>query len=422
MAKLIEKVTLVCYSIEKNNKKQWIGELYDNGDVITRWGLVGGTLDSKTFPNAGVEFLRKKEKEKLRPKKDKESYTRALTVDDINASSVILSPAQNDLAQIAKEQLAKHNPTLSALIDRLVKANVHNIVSQTSITYNSTSGLFQTPLGVIRQEGLDQARDMLVEIKKSMIKKDSKLAKLVSDYCRVIPQRVGHKFTVESIFPDLEAIQKQSNILDSLEATLAAMTTPKNDGVTKTEKPKLFEVDLDVLTDKEEQERLEKFYSSTMKSMHGYNHIKIQQFYKIKIHNMYNNFDETLGNVYETFHGTGMGNILSILKSGLKVSPPSTAFIAGKMWSNGVYGAIHSSKSLGYTFGKWGGRTGESGWLAVCDFAMGNIEYPTHSGRNYPSKGFDSVWAKPEKTGLLHDELVVYKDNQINIKYLLEVK
>ena len=66
MAKLIEKVTLVCSSIEQNANKVWIGELYDDDTVITRWGRIRDPhgniedqLDSKTFPNAGESFLRK---------------------------------------------------------------------------------------------------------------------------------------------------------------------------------------------------------------------------------------------------------------------------------------------------------------------------------------------------------------------------
>ena len=81
--------------------------------------------------------------------------------------------------------------------------------------------------------------------------------------------------------------------------------------------------------------------------------------FKVKIHDMAAAFNPD--NVKEVFHGTSEANNLSILKSGLRVSPPATAAIAGKMFGNGVYGAINSSKSLGYTYGNWGqGGVGES--------------------------------------------------------------
>lgn len=424
MSKLIETVKLVCYSIEKNHKKQWIGELYDDDTVITRWGIVGETQSSKTFPNAGVTFLRKKEHEKLRPKKDKESYTKVLNADgDAPVGGAPISQNVSNLQAIAREQLAKKHPMLTALIDRLVSANVHNITSQTSLTYNSSTGLFQTPLGPIRQEGIDQARNLLVEIKKCLVTKCRSLPKLVSDYCRIIPQHVGYKFTVQSVFPDLDAVEKQSDVLDSLEATLKAMVktpTPAPDSKTP-EIEKVFEVDLDVLTDAQEQRRLEDYYHKSMKSMHGYGHVKIRSMYSVNIHEMTKAFDTKLGNAVEVYHGTSQANLLSILKSGLKTSPPSTAFIAGKMWGNGVYGAINSSKSLGYTFGRWGGSRGESGWLFVCDFAMGKVYEPT-STCSHPPSGHDSIWAKAHKASLAHDELIVYRNNQVKIKYLLECK
>jgi predicted DNA-binding WGR domain protein len=63
--KLIDKIELTC--TEDGHNKVWIGELYDNNTVITRWGKIGAAnLQSKEFPNAGVEFLNKKSDEKYK--------------------------------------------------------------------------------------------------------------------------------------------------------------------------------------------------------------------------------------------------------------------------------------------------------------------------------------------------------------------
>lgn len=432
MAKLIERVKLVCSSIEQNNNKVWIGDLYDNGDVITRWGRIRDAngsiedqLDSKTFAGAGESFLRKKEHEKLRPKKDKESYTRARTVDDvtISAPSKTTSPSQSALQSIAREQLAKNNPELAKLIDRLVNANIHNITSQTSITYNSATGLFQTPLGVVTQDAIDEARNLLVEIKKTLINKGKEITKLVSNYLRIIPHDVGMKLTVASVFPDLDSVEKESDILDSLEASYKTLITapPNVDSGPAPAVEKVFEVDLGILPNNNEYDRLVQYYEKTKRAHHGYNHIRVNKIYTVTVQEMQKAFDTKLGTMQEVYHGTSQANLLSILKSGIKTSPPSTAYIAGKMFGNGVYGAIDSSKSLGYTFGKWGGGRAESGWLFVCDFAMGKIHEPNGTCHR-PAAGCDSVWAKSHKCGLYHDELIVYRNNQVNIKYLLECK
>jgi predicted DNA-binding WGR domain protein len=390
-------ITLIYADIGDNHNKVWIGELHDNDDVITKWGRVGYDMQSKTFSGAGESFLLKKEKEKL-----KKGYTAAKTIGGSSDGSTV-TVTQSSLQAAAHKDLSKNHPELKKLIDRLVAANVHNIVSQTNVTYNAATGLFQTPLGIVTMEGVDEARNLLVEIKKGLTGR-GKLDALVSQYLRIIPQNIGMKFRVESVFPDVDAVQKQSDILDSLEASYKAMTKAPATSTTQAAPDKVFEVDLDVLTDAADQRRLEDWYHKSMKSMHGYGHVKIRQMFKVCMADMDKAFNRKLGNITEVYHGTSQANILSILKSGLRTSPPSTAYIAGKMFGNGVYGAINSSKSL-----------------FVCDFAMGKIDYPSRTC-NHPSSGCDSVWAKADKVGLNHDELIVYKNNQVNIKYLLECK
>lgn len=430
MSKIIEKVKLICSDVASNANKVWIGELYDNGDVITRWGRIRDNsgsienqLDSKTFPGAGETFLRKKEHEKLRVKKGKESYTKALVLDNINPTNIV-RPTQVDLKSIARQELAQNHPELSNLIDKLVNANIHNIISQTSITYNSSTGLFQTPLGIVIQDGINEARNLLVEIKKCLIGKCD-IKNLVSRYLRIIPHDVGMKLTVESIFPNLQAVEKESDILDSLEASLKSVSNVENNpksNVNESNKDKFFEVELDILNDSQMQRKIEDYFYKSMKSMHGYGHVKIRKIFSVRITDMDRHFNKELGNITEVYHGTSQANLLSILKSGIKTSPPSTAFIAGKMFGPGVYGAINSSKSLGYTFGRWGGNaSSDSGWLFLCDFAMGKV-YEPNSTCQSPPNGYNSVWAKANKVGLNHDELIVYNNNQVNIKYLLECK
>lgn len=423
MATITKKLTLIFSDAVDNHNKVWYGELYDNDDVITRWGRVGYDLQSKTFPGAGEGFLLTKEREKL-----KKGYTPAKVVDGATPGGKPATVAVSNLHEIAKTQLVKSShPVLDKLIDRLVKSNVHKITSTTNITLNDTTGLFQTPLGVVTPDAITDARDLLVKALPAVKagRYDANLDRVVSDYLRLIPQNIGMKFNVRNILPDVTAIQKQNDILDSLEASYQAISAgnvPKT-GDKKDDKPleQVFQVDLDVETGPDAA-RLEKWYETSKKSMHGYDRVKIRNVFRVKIHSMANAY--VSDNNKEVFHGTSEANCLSILKSGLKCSPPSTAAIAGKMWGNGIYGAINSSKSLGYTYGRWGqGGVGESGWLFICQFAMGKIHYPRGYGNcSRPPAGCDSVWATVANTGLHHDELIVYANNRCNITFLLECK
>ena len=431
MATLLKEIKLIKVEngtdpktgLPANNNKYWTGRLYDDDSWTAEWGRVGcANPDSGTWH--GTNKFESKVREKL---SDKKGYTEVKTVGAavVNQSSGS-AVKDRDLHDIAKSQLLKvSNPTLERLIKRFVDANVHKITSSTQITYNSTTGLFATPLGVVTIEGLTEARTLLAEIAPLVRarKFGTQVDQLLCKYLRIIPQSLGmRRFTTETVIPDDNAIQKQNDLIDSLEssyqATITAPVVPGNTPAKAQEQ--VFKVDLDVLTDQAERNRLDRFYEQSKKRMHNYDNVRVKEIFKVTIHDMNNGFERKTVPIEEVFHGTSQANCLSILKSGLKVSPPSTAAIAGKMFGNGVYGAKNSTKSLGYSMGRWGqGGVGDSGWLFICDFAMGKTEV-VHSSCN-PSRGYDSIWAKAGSS-LSNDELIVYRNSQVTIKYLLECK
>jgi predicted DNA-binding WGR domain protein len=425
MANIIESKKFIWAEAQANHNKWWEVILYDNDDVVTKWARVGNDPQSKTFSGVGKSFMEKKIGEKLA-----KGYTEAKVIDASTPVASARPPtvAVSNLHEIAKSQIIRSSgsPILDKLIERLVKSNVHKITSTTNITLNDTTGLFQTPLGIVTPDAIIEARSLLADtvpfVKNSRY--NDQLDKLVSDYLRLVPQSIGMKFDVRRILPDVTAIQKQNDILDALEASYAAITKPKADTSKKTDNKttieQVFKVDLDV-ENGPDANRLERWFETSKNRMHGYDRIKVRNIFKIKVHEMDNAFISD--NPKEVFHGTSEANCLSILKSGLRTSPPSTAAIAGKMWGNGVYGAINSSKSLGYTYGRWGQSTGEAGWLFICKFAMGKIHYPRGYGNcSRPPLGYDSIWATVANTGLNHDELIVYANNRVNITHLLECK
>jgi poly [ADP-ribose] polymerase 2/3/4 len=423
MATLLKEVRLIKTEMGENANKWWNAQLFDDGTVKAQWGRVGYEGDSGEW-SGGETYLNKKVKEKT-----KKGYTEQKTVGAITSGTSSGSTVKNaDLHSIAKKQLLKSSgsKTLNNLIDRLVKSNVHKITTSTNITFNDTTGLFQTPLGIVTPDGISEARDLLAEIH-PLVKKsqyDEKLNRLVTSYLRIVPRHLGMgKFNAASVFPDESSIQAQSDILDSLEASNQAIssgnkTVTKSDG----EEESVFKVDLEDVNSSQDATRLERWYETSKKSMHGYDKVKIRNVFSVKIHEMDSAFIHNDPTITEVFHGTSEANCLSILKSGLKVSPPSTAAIAGKMFGNGIYGAINSSKSLGYTLGRWGqGGVGDSGWLFIAKFAMGRVYTTKAYGCSKPS-GYDSVWAKASSGGLYHDELIVYTNNRVTITHLLECK
>lgn len=421
MATLIKEVRLIKTEVGENANKWWTGQLFDDGSVKATWGRVGYSGDSGEW-QGGDSYLAKKVKEKI-----KKGYSEQKTVGAVNACQGSGQSVKNsDLHSIAKSQLLKvSNPTLERLIKRFVDANVHKITSSTQITYNSSTGLFATPLGIVTMDGLTEARELLAKlaplVRNHRFGADADA--LISKFLRIVPQHIGMgKFNAEKLIPDDNALQKQSDLIDSLESSYQAMqSTPATANNTK-KVEQVFQVDLDVLTDTAERTRLNNYFERSKKQQHGYDNVRVREIFKVTVQDMDKAFERNTSPIKEVFHGTSQANCLSILKSGLKVSPPSTAAIAGKMFGNGVYGAINSTKSLGYTYGRWGqGGVGDAGWLFVCDFAMGKT-YSTHDSlySGLP-RGYDSVWAKAGQS-LRNDELIVYRNNQVNIRYLLECK
>ena len=405
----------------RNNNKYWNAKLYDDDQVHAEWGRVGcSNPDSGVWPG-GQAYLDKKIREK-----EKKGYTEQKTIGAVTAAASGGTTVKNsDLHTIARAQLLKSSsPVLDRLIKRFVDANVHKITSSTQITYNSTTGLFSTPLGIVTPAGLTEARDLLADLAPFVRKAKfgTEADAILCKYLRIIPQNLGmRRFTTQTVIPDDNAIQKQNDLIDSLESSYQAMTTaPTPTGGTAKPVEQVFRVDLDVLSDAAERQRLNAYFENSKKRMHGYDNVRVREFFKVTIHDMDKAFERSTLPVKEVFHGTSQANCLSILKSGLKCSPPSTAAIAGKMFGNGIYGAINSTKSLGYSLNRWGqGGVGDAGWLFICDFAMGKI-FSTQHSCGKPS-GYDSVWAKAGSS-LSNDELIVYRNSQVTIKYLLECK
>lgn len=130
------------------------------------------------------------------------------------------------------------------------------------------------------------------------------------------------------------------------------------------------------------------------------------------------------------FHGSRNENWWSIINSGL-VLRPTNAVITGKMFGYGTYFAPKAQKSIGYTStGYWTRGGASTGFMALMDVAYGT-PYDVHS---FDSKYYDFNYEKLQKacpnanclhahagSMLKNDEIVIYKEEQCTIKYLIEI-
>ena len=142
--------------------------------------------------------------------------------------------------------------------------------------------------------------------------------------------------------------------------------------------------------------------------------------------------DNHIDDIRLLFHGSRNENWWSILQSGL-VLRPTNAVITGKMFGYGLYYAPKARKSLGYTSlsGSYWARGNESrGYMALMNVAYGK-PYSVYAFESRLSSfdyralqracpGANCLHAHAGKM-LQNDEIIIYKEDQCTIKYLVEL-
>lgn len=143
--------------------------------------------------------------------------------------------------------------------------------------------------------------------------------------------------------------------------------------------------------------------------------------------------DNSIKDIRLLFHGSRSENFWSIMKTGL-VLRPTNAVITGKMFGYGVYYAPKCAKSIGYTSlsgSYWAHGGNNTAYMAIFDVAYGT-PYDVY---NFDSKyynldynklqqfkpGANCLHAHADRGMLRNDEIVVYKEDQMTIKYLIEI-
>ena len=446
MATEVRKITLVKSDPVNNNNKFWKGTVYSDGTVLCQWGRVGDTGQSKTFNEGSVaaaeRFLDKKANEKKRDGRNGEIAYREIDV--IDGGSQPSAPSAKvvqsaNLTQIAKKQIKTTGDTeTDKLIDFLTQQNIHNITEASGgqITYNYDTGLFQTPMGLISQAGIDSARNVLGTIYDLIDNSDygEEMMERTRDYLMLVPQNIGrNRLDLKTFWNNTMAVTKQNGILDGLQASLAtAVSAPKKDGAKsdpKAVEAVVFDTELEVVKNQKLIDAIFKNFhwsKSSQHSCHTYRPVQVWKVHIKPMRNAFTSYGKGLPNNIEGYHGTGAENLLSLLKTGFLVKPPQKAAIAGKMFGHGTYTApCHikgsSTKALNYSCSYWVRRSSNRTFMFICDVAMGKFFTPSGPCGGVPN-GYDSCWAKGDyKSGVLNDETIVYREDQIDIKYLLEL-
>jgi len=412
-----------------NHNKFWYVTVHSDGRMVTVYGRVGdnGVTTRKSF---GTEEKALKEAEKLirkkqRGKKSKSGDGRDSCYQEVDiVGTVDVNPKAASVGKDTFKKIAKDDPVVEKLIAYLDKQNIHNITNNTNISYDSTTGLFSTPLGVVGQSSIDNARGILAEIKPHVGKNTPEGDALAAQFMMLIPQNIGRRRpTLSAICRTDSKFDSLNSILDSLQASLDIVNTPKD---TDDSKELDFGVTVSQMLDSKELKRIEKLYNKTRQSNHSCYNLTVDKVWSVEHKGMNDAYKtmEHLGNVMELWHGTRVANVLSILSKGMYIPPSSAGHCTGRMFGNGSYFSDQSTKSLNYAYGYWDGHSRDSNcFMFLFDVIMGKEYVPTRSGRTgLPKSGYDSTFAKGGKSGVMNNEMIIYNVSQCKPKYLVEFK
>lgn len=152
----------------------------------------------------------------------------------------------------------------------------------------------------------------------------------------------------------------------------------------------------------------------------------------LKTQERYDKFvkDNNIKDTKLLFHGSRNENWWSIINTGL-VLRPTNAVITGKMFGYGIYYAPSAQKSYGYTSGGyWVGGSSSSRFMAIMDVAYGK-PYDVYSfDSKYYNFNYEALQRTCPGANCLHahagtmlrnDEIIVYKEEQCTIRYLIEL-
>lgn len=407
-----------------NNNKFYEITWNDDDTVTTRYGRNGdqGVTEHK---GSGEDIFNKIFKAKTAASK---GYKQVGVLHNVPSVTSGMTKTISSLTDIAKRDIANNNPIMDALMERLAKINKYQLLQATGEQIDIVDGVVRTVLGPVTLDAISNARSILIDLNNYISKKDfgndynEKLNQLLTYIPQKVPRGRGWNndfFTIHSSF------QKQNDLLDQIEGSIKNYQSPVDDkkDITKDETTRIFSYSMKLLDDQKEFDRIKKYYESTLDRNHSCSHLKLKQVYTLINTDAYKRFEEkknSLGNVKELFHGSRVYNILSILKTGLRIPRNRNEVTAGSLFGVGLYSAPKSTKALNYSYGYWDTNGKDDNcFLFLLDAALGKEYIPKYC-EDGNKTGFDSCHAIAHKSGVINDEYIVYNEDQYCLKYLME--
>lgn len=400
-----------------NHNKFYRVTMGDDASVSITWGRVGAAGQSQE-KGSGEHIYRQ-----LIEAKRKKGYTDVAVIGS-DAGTAVTS--RDALRSASRKALAGADPALTALVDRLVAINAHDIKLASGGQIKVVDGGVSTPLGMLSVSAVVEARALLTMMRQTRV-----TDAMLSSYLRLVPQKVpSQRGWGNDFFTAHTTFAAQETFLDALEQSVRFAGQPADGD----EATAMFRYRLTKVTGKAVIKSITARFTESANTNHASASSKLVAVYELVDTIRADEVAEAakVGNVRRMWHGSRAANVLSILSTGLVVPPSSSRHVTGRMFGDGVYLSEQSTKSLNYSRGGvWSTGHDSQHFMFMADVAMGHEMHPNRHGTDYAGaragrvKGssgttFDSINVKPGTSGVRNHEAIVWNPDQVNMRYLVE--
>lgn len=395
---------LVMVTAGANNNKYY--DMTPHGDSWTAtYGRIGSGSQTRTYP---MSQWNSKYNEKI----NKGYVDQTDLVKDLISTE---KPKQSEYKEIENKVIAEIVERLQAMARKAISENY--TISSNKVT----------------QAMVDEAQTILTSL--LSIEDKSEFNNTLLKLFTVIPRKMGsvRSYIAQDDTQFAKIISREQDLLDIMKGQVVQKQVIEE---VKDDKPLYDRTILEQLGLEFEECTIEDV--ARIKVALGSCSDKYHKAWKVKNIRTQKRFDDfvkdnNIKDVRLLFHGSRNENWWSIINSGL-VLRPTNAVITGKMFGYGIYYAPKAKKSLGYTSlsgSYWANGNSSSGFMALMDVAYGK-PYDVHS---FESRFHTFDYAALQKacpganclhahegSMLRNDEIIVYKEEQCTIKYLVELK
>ncbi|XP_043914187.1 poly [ADP-ribose] polymerase 2 isoform X2 [Protopterus annectens] len=455
-------------NLQFNNNKYYIIQLLEddnkrNFSVWMRWGRVGKTgqnslVDCGANLQKAKEIFAKKFFDKTKNEwEERSTFEKVAGKYDLLQMDYTGGTKDEDEIDAPKKKRAKQPPPESKLDKRIqdLVELICNIQAMEETVMEMKYDTKKAPLGKLTVEQIKAGYKSLKKIEDCINRKVT--GKALLEACNEFYTRIPHDFGLKTppIIRTREELKEKINLLETLSDIQIAIKMVKSELETA-EHPvdRHYNMLHCALTPVEktspEFQVIENYLQSTHASTHNDYTMKILEIFEIKKEGEEEVFRNDLSNRVLLWHGSRLSNYVGILSKGLQVAPPE-APVTGYMFGKGIYFADMSSKSANYCFAS---RQKNTGLLLLCEVALGEsnellaADYDADKlpKMKHSTKGLGKVAPDPSKSVTLHgamvpigpakdtgvinpggytlnyNEYIVYKPEQVFMKYLLKIQ